>query len=220
MRVRDLLRVSERRQGQLTRAMELVLVGVFVLGVVRGSVGTMVNALVALAITFLPAILERDYDIPMDAGLTLWITSAVFLHAVGTLGPYQSRVMIMGIGWDSVTHTLSASLVAAIGYSTTRAIDQHTDDVVLPPRFMFVFILMFVMAFGVIWEVLEFGMAGGASILGVDSVLTQYGLEDTMRDLLFDLVGGVIVALWGTAYLTDVVGALEDLLDGRTSRPD
>ncbi|WP_135830469.1 hypothetical protein [Halorussus halobius] len=220
MRVRDVLRISERRQGQLTRVMELVLVGVFVLGLVRGSIGTMVNAIVALAVTFLPALLERDYDIPMDAGLTLWITSAVFLHAVGTLGPYQSRAMVMGIGWDSVTHTLSASLVAAIGYATTRAIDQHSDDVELPPKFMFVFILLFVMAFGVVWEVLEFGVAGLASIVGVDSVLTQYGLEDTMRDLMFDTVGGVIVAIWGTAYLTDVVGALEDQLDGRARRSD
>lgn len=220
MRLRDRLRISERRQAQVTRFMEVVLVAIFVLGVVRGRLGTMVNAAIALGVTFLPAILERDYDIPMDAGLTLWITSAVFLHTVGTLGPYQSRAMIMGIGWDSVTHTLSASLVAAIGYATTRAIDQHTDEVVLPPRFMFVFILMFVMAFGVIWEVVEFGVAGAASIVGTDSVLTQYGLEDTMRDLMFDLVGGVIVAIWGTAYLTDVVGALERQFDSRVRNSD
>jgi len=220
MRIRDRLNVSERRQEQLTRAMELVLVGIFFIGLDRGHVGIMVNSTIALAVTFLPAILERDYDIPMDAGLTLWITTAVFLHVVGTLGPYQSRMTVLGLGWDSVTHVLSSSLVAAIGYTTARAIDRHTDDVYLPPKFMFVFILMFVMAFGVIWEVIEFGIAGAASMTGSTSVLTQYGLEDTMRDLMFDAVGGVIVAIWGTAYLTDVVGAVEARLDGRGRQAD
>jgi hypothetical protein len=195
--------------------MEVCLVGVFVLALYERNVGVVVNAGLAFLVTLLPAVLERDYDIPMDAGLTLWITTAVFLHAVGTIGPYQSDATVMGIGWDNVTHTLSSSLVAAIGYATARAIDEHTEDVRLPPKFMFVFILMFVMAFGVIWEVIEFGVAGAASMLGSDAVLTQYGLRDTMRDLIFDLVGGVIVAVWGTAYLTDVVGALTEQLDGR-----
>jgi len=220
MKLRDRLRISERRQEQVTRVMEICLIGVFFIGLDRGNIGVMVNAGMGLLVTFLPAVLERDYDIPMDAGLTLWITTAVFLHAIGTLGPYQSRIMVMGIGWDSVTHVLSSSLVAAIGYSTARAIDQHIDEVYLPPKFMFVFILLFVMAFGVIWEVIEFGVAGAASMLGSGAVLTQYGLEDTMRDLIFDMLGGVIVAIWGTAYLTDVVGALGERLDGRARKSD
>ena len=220
MRVRETLRIPERRQKQLARAMEICLIGVFFIGLDRGNVGIMVNAGIAFLVTLLPAILERDYDIPMDAGLTLWITTAVFLHAVGTLGPYKNGMVFFGIGWDNVTHVLSSSLVAAIGYSTSRAIDRHTDAVYLPPKFMFVFILLFVVAFGVIWEVIEFAVAGAASMLGSDAVLTQYGLRDTMRDLLFDMVGGVIVAVWGTAYLTDVVGALTERLDGRERRPE
>jgi hypothetical protein len=179
-----------------------------------------VNAGLAFLVTLLPAMLERDYDIPMDAGLVLWIMTAVFLHAVGTLGPYKTGAVVMGIGWDDVTHMLSSSLVAAIGYSTARAIDRHVDDVHLPPRFMFAFILMFVVAFGVVWEVIEFGVAGAATMLGSDAVLTQYGLKDTLRDLIFDVVGGVVVAIWGTAYLTDVVGAITEQLDGRKQQAE
>jgi len=220
MRIRDRLNVSERRQAQVTRAMEVGLVVILLVGLYRRNIGVVVNSAIAFAVTFLPAILERDYDIPMDAGLALWITSAVFLHALGTLGPYQSGMTAMGVAWDNMTHTLSSSLVAAIGYATTRAIDEHSEDIYFPPRFTFVFILMFVVAFGVIWEVIEFGVAGAASILGSDAVLTQYGLQDTMKDLVFDIVGGVLVALWGTAYLSDVVGALTDRLDGSGRRAD
>ncbi|GAA0229405.1 hypothetical protein GCM10009000_050820 [Halobacterium noricense] len=190
--------------------MELSLVGIFFVGVDRGNLGIMVNAGIAFAITHVPAVIERDYHIPMDAGLTLWITTAVFLHAVGTLGPYQNVWW-----WDHVTHALSASLVAAVGYATVRALDAHYDDVYLPPRFMFVFILMFVVAFGVIWEVVEFGISGLAVVLGAKTVLTQYGLGDTMLDLMFNTVGGLITAIWGTAYLSDVVGALTERLDGQ-----
>jgi uncharacterized membrane protein YjdF len=78
---------------------------------------------------------------------------------------------------------------------------------------MFVFILLFVLAFGVFWEVIEFAVAGAASIAGTQSVLTQYGLSDTMLDLLFDTLGGVLVAVWGTAHLTDLVGTLAERFD-------
>ena len=74
---------------------------------------------------------------------------------------------------------------------------------------------MFVVAFGVIWEVTEFAVSGLGSIIGGNAVLTQYGLEDTMLDLLFDTAGGLVTAIWGTAYLTDVTGALADRLDTR-----
>ncbi|WP_440005467.1 hypothetical protein [Halomicrococcus sp. SG-WS-1] len=208
MRVRDHLRVSERRQRQVTRAMELSLVGILFVGLDRGNLGIAINAGLAFLITFVPAILERDYDIPMDAGLTLWITVAVFLHALGTLGPYQN------VWWyDHLTHALSASLIAAAGYATVRAIDEHYSGVVLPPRFVFVFILLFVVAFGVIWEVIEFAIGGMASVFGGKAVLTQYGLEDTMKDLLFNTAGAIVTALWGTAHLNGVVGALTDRLD-------
>jgi hypothetical protein len=215
MRLRDRLGMSATRQRQLSRLMQLVLVGLVFIGLDRRNLGIVVNAAIALGVTYLPAILERDYHIPMDAGLTLWITTAVFLHALGTVGiPGTSQSFYTSVPWwDHLTHTLSSSVVAAAGYATARAIEAHTDAVSLPPRFMFVFILLFVLAFGVFWEVLEFAVGEVAALTGTGSVLTQYGLSDTMLDLLFDAIGGLIVAIWGTAHLADVVGALTARLD-------
>lgn len=210
MRIRDVLGISPTRQRQLARAMQAGLVVILAVGLYDRHVGVIVNASVALAITFLPATLERDHEIPMDAGLTLWITAAVFLHTVGSFGFYRAVP-----GWDHLTHALSSSLVAAAGYAAVRAVDEHTDDIYLPPRFTFVFILLFVLAFGVVWEVLEFAADGVASLTGTSSVLAQHGIEDTMMDLIFDAVGAVVVATWGAAHLTDVVGALSEKLDER-----
>ena len=217
MRLRDRLGVTTRRQRQVSRLLEFGLVGLLFIGLERGNTGIVVNTALALLVAQLPPVLERDYHIPMDAGLTLWITAAVFLHALGTVGLPGSQLSFYRSvwWWDHLTHALSSSVVAAAGYATARAFDQHSDAISLPPRFMFVFILLFVVAFGVLWEVIEFGLGGFALLLGSERVLTQYGLGDTMLDLVFDVAGGVIVALWGTAYLTDVVGALQQRLQTR-----
>ncbi|MFC7202128.1 hypothetical protein ACFQJC_01265 [Haloferax namakaokahaiae] len=217
MRVRDVLHIDQHRQRQLSRAMQVILLGLIFIGLDRRNLGIVVNASVGLGVTYLPAFLERDYRIPMDAGLTLWISTAAFLHAVGTVGLPGSETSFYASvwWWDHLTHALSSSVVAAAGYATARAFDEHTEAVYFPPRFMFVFILLFVLAFGVFWEVIEFAISGIAALTGTGSVLTQYGLDDTMLDLVFDAIGGVVVAAWGTAHLSDVVGALRTRFDGR-----
>ena len=219
MRLRDRLGIGPTTQRRLSRAMQVVLVGIVFIGLDRGNVGIVANGAIALVVTYLPAVLERDHHIPMDAGLTLWLTTAVFLHAVGTVGlPGSELSFYQSVWWwDHLTHTLSSSVVAAAGYATVRAIDEHTESVYLPGRFVFVFILLFVVAFGVFWEVIEFALGGIGSLMGGMSILTQYGLSDTMLDLLFDLLGGLIVAIWGGAYLSDVTGALREKLDRRAS---
>jgi VanZ family protein len=213
--LRDRLGLDERRQRQLAHLMELALVGMFFVGLERGNVGILVNTAVALAVTQLVPVLERDVGIPMDPALTLWITAAVFLHALGTVG-------IPGTGlesfykqvwwWDHLTHALSASVVAAAGYATARAVDLHSEDVFLPPRFMFAFILLLTVAFGVLWEVIEFAIVELAALTGGPPVLAQFGLRDTLLDLVFDTIGAVVVAVWGTAHLTDLVGIIQSQL--------
>ena len=76
-----------------------------------------------------------------------------------------------------------------------------------------VFVFLFVLAFGVLWEVIEFSVAGLAAVVGSGNVLTQYGLEDTMLDLILDTVGAAVVAIWGGARLSGVVTALAERFD-------
>ena len=216
MRLRDRLGVSEGTQRALTGLMEVLLVGMFFVGLERGNTGILVNTGVAIAVTQLVPVLERDFDIQMDPALVLWITSAVFLHALGTVGIPGTGLtsFYRQVGWwDHVTHALSASVVAAAGYATARAYDLHDEEIHLPPRFMFVFILIVTLAFGVFWEVIEFTLAETAVALGSGSVLTHYGLEDTLLDLVFDSIGAVVVATWGTAHLSGVVAGIRGRLE-------
>jgi len=218
VRLRDYVGISEQRQRQASYGMEMLMLGILMVGIETGSTGVIVNTGFGLLVAQLPALLERDYGIALDSGLTLWITTAVFLHAVGVIGlPWADANFYKTIWWwDHLTHALSSSIVAAIGYTTVRALDRHSEDIYVPPRFMFVFILMFVLAFGVAWEVLEFTITLAAEATGNATILTQFGLEDTMLDLVFDTIGAVVVAVWGTAHLTGVVGVVEGWLDERT----
>ena len=216
MSYRDRLAVGARWQLRLTRGLQVAMVGLFAVGLVTKNAGVVVNAAVAFGVSLLPATLERDYDIPLNAGLTLWITTAVFLHAFGAVVVPVAGVNVYSFvpWWDHLTHTLSSSIVAAVGYTTARAFDEHSKMVRLPPQFTFAFILVVTLAFGVFWEVIEFAIGEIAALTG-GTVLTQYGLRDTMLDLVFDTLGAVVVAVWGTAHLTDIVGAVTERLDER-----
>jgi hypothetical protein len=219
VRVRDYLGISGRSQRYLARGMQLTLFGLLFVAVERQSPNLLVTTGTGLAVTFLPGLLERDLEVPMDAGLTLWITTAAFLHTVGVAGiPGTGTSLYAGIPYyDHVTHALSASVVTGVGYATVRALDEHSAGIHLPGRFMFAFLVVFVIAFGVIWEVVEFGIAVLSSAVGLTSTgFTQHGLDDTLLDLVFNAIGGVVVALWGTVYLTGVSDALRERLDARS----
>lgn len=190
------------------RAMQFVIAGILVVGLWERNIAVVVNAVLALAITFLPAVLRRDWDVHPDTGLTLWLMLAVLLHTVGMLGFYVTVSW-----WDHVTHTLSATIVAGVGYATARAVDEYTDAIYLPPRFLFVYILLFTMAFGVLWEVLEYSVRFVTDFVGVEAVLIQFSVEDTIVDLIFDFVGAVLVALFGTPRLQSLVTSLTERLD-------
>jgi len=87
------------------------------------------------------------------------------------------------------------------------------------PKFTLVYLLIFVMAFGVFWELIEFYVAIGAQVLGIPRVLTQYGLDDTVLDLVYNSIGGLLVAIFGTTYLIGISDQLRGRLEsGSTDR--
>ncbi len=197
--MRLLPRPGIKNQRRLTRLMQGLLLAIVVYGLLYNQPKAITNGGIALVITFLPAILERNYDLPLDPWLGLWITLAVFLHTMGSAGLYAR------IGWwDHLTHAMSASLVAGVGYTVARAIDLHSNDIRIPRRFAFVYILIVVLAFGVIWELFEFGLDIVADATGITMPLAQHGLDDTVRDLMFNSLGAILVATFGQAHLSGV----------------
>lgn len=183
--------------------MQVVLAAMFLLGLVRLEPKVLVNSGIALGITFLPAALERNYRLPLDPWLAGWVTVAVFLHTLGSAGFYGYFGW-----WDHLTHAFSATLIAGIGYITVRALELHHAEILLPRRFAFVYIVTFVIAFGVVWELFEYGLDALSAATGLTMPLAQRGLDDTVIDLMFNTFGAVLVATFGQLYLGETAELL------------
>lgn len=198
MTVADALGLEDTQERLLARVLQLTLVGLLVYGVVSMRVELVVTVGIALGVTLLPALLRREYGFSMDAGLVLWITIAMILHVVGSLRLYSQYQW-----YDEVTHTVSATLIAGVGYAAFRALELHSDTLDVPSEFRVVFIIVFVLAAGILWEVLEFALGG---------LVTVYGIDDIVTDLVFNAMGAVIVAVWGRGYVGDLVGFFRERL--------
>lgn len=186
------LRLAESHERALVRVLQAVLVGLFGYGLATARAPIIASGVVGLAVTFLPALLRHEYGYRMDAGLVVWVTLSMLLHVVGFLGFYDRYQW-----YDEITHTLSATVVAGLGYAAFRALELHSEDIEVPSEFRAVFIVVFVLAAGVFWEVLEFALGG---------LVTVYGIDDIVTDLVFNGVGAVLVALYGTGRVDGLVG--------------
>lgn len=199
---------TRRHHRIAVRAMQVVLAGIAALAVVRGEATLLVNSLGPLAVTFLPALLRHEYDHAMDTGLVLWITLAATLHALGAVWLYTA------FGWyDSLTHTLSASLVAGAGYAVARAVEGHSHAVTFNRGFRATFVVIFVLAVGVGWEIMEFASGGLSTVVGGEAVLAQYGTGDIANDLVFNTVGALLVAGYSSAHFEGVAQRLVGRVD-------
>jgi uncharacterized membrane protein YjdF len=192
--------------------MQLVLFSLVVYGIIARQPTAITNGSMALVVTFIPALLRRNYDFPLDPWLGLWVTTAVFLHTLGSAGLYAQIPR-----WDNLTHAMSATVVAGAGYTVARAIDLHSEDIHIPRQFVFVYILVVILSAGVIWELLEFALDVIADATGLAMPLTQKNLDDTVRDLMFNSLGALLVAVFGQAHLAGVAEALRDRLAERSA---
>lgn len=198
----------------VARGMQLGLAALVGYGALVGNNGLLVNGVLALVVTFVPPVLEWRYDHEVDPRLDVWIAFAALVHGIGFLGLYD--VQSGPLSWfDQVAHAISASFVAGVGYALIVALDRSSSRVRFPDEFRFVFTVLFVAAFGVGWEILEFAVSGLASAIGGRSVLIQYGKDDIVFDIVFNTIAGVLVGLWGTRYFSDLTAIFARRVLGR-----
>ena len=177
-------------------ALQLLLAGVFVYAaLVARSVGLSINTGLPFLIGLVPLYVRWRHDYRLNAVLTLLVVGGAAFHSVGSLGLYRT------IGWfDQVAHGVAGALVAGLGYALVRVVETQHDEVKIPPKLRFAFIVVFAIAVGVAWEMVEFSLELAATALGGEALLAQYDLADVVLDLQFDVVGAVVIALWGTSY--------------------
>lgn len=192
----------------LASGLQVALVGVFLFAaLVERSFGLGVNSGVPLAIALLPRYVRHRHDYRLNPVLTLVIVGGAAFHSVGSLGFYRS------IGWfDQLAHGVAGALIAGVGYALVQVVDTQHDRITIPPRLRFVFVVVFAVAVGAAWEIVEFSLELVSVALGGDALLAQYGLADVVLDLQFDLLGALVLAAWGTSYFDGLRRLVDDYL--------
>lgn len=183
--------MKDERLQMLSRIIQLSFIVIIAVEIVLGRYEWIPSAALSLFITFVPNLIKRRIRLTLPPELTFIIFLALFLHTMGgSLGLYMSISW-----WDHLTHSFSAFLVASLGFIGVVIIDKYADSIYLPPKFLAFFIFMLTSAFGVIWEISEFAndQLTGSTM--------QYSLDDTMVDLMFDIGGGLVIAVLGPFYL-------------------
>lgn len=102
-------------------------------------------------------------------------------------------------------HARDLGLARCRGYTFARGVDLHSDEINLPRRFFFVYVVVVVLSSGVLWELFEFLLDAVAARTAITMPLAQFGLDDTVRDLLFNSVGALAVAAFGQAHLSEAL---------------
>lgn len=174
------------------RGLRYALVTVFIVGVRQRNPGAVVNAVLAAIGTYASDVVERRYDIKLQAWHHLYIDTAMVTHAVGMLGPYDEVRW-----WDHLTHTHSATILGGAVFAISRRRGRDPR-----PR-----VIAVVACVGVLWEIAEYAIHASADRLGVEPILVTYGRTDTALDLLFDLVGALLVLALGDRVLGDLATA-------------
>jgi hypothetical protein len=150
-----------------------------------------VNALVTFTATYLPGVVEWRYGVSFRPWQRLYLNVGMLAHAVGMLGPYDDTWW-----WDHVTHTCSSTLLGGLIHA--RARQEGRDP---SPR-----VLAGVLCGGVLWELVEYAIHGVSRRVGLEPLLIQYGREDTLLDLAFDLLGALLVLAFGDRLLPNLGG--------------
>jgi hypothetical protein len=160
----------------------------------RRNAPAVVNASLSFLVAVLPLLVELvagsslGWSAESEVVLTLWIAAAGLLHSVGMLGLYESVDW-----WDHLTHTFSAALLAALVYAGMIVVAGQGG---LPPvDWVGAVTVLFVLLAGVWWELVELFARDIGQRYGIEPVLVYYGVLDTALDLVFDLVGVLLIVL-------------------------
>ena len=169
--------------------------------------------LAMLLVLKLPSVLRMRFKVEVPALLSIVIVLFCFLS------------LVLGDGldfygkfpwWDSVLHGFSGVLLSMIALWLIHIIMADDDKrIYFNKYFLALFLVMFSLGMGACWEIIEYtydSISGtntqqfmasttGSLFTAEDIPLCGHAaLRDTMTDLILDIVGSLLVAIFGLFY--------------------
>ena len=122
--------------------------------ILRGDIESAFVCVLVLVIYLLPQFVENRLNI--DIPTTIEVVIFVFVFAAEILGELQSY-FIKYSNWDTILHTSSGFLCAAVGFSLVDLLNRSDNvKVQLSPGYLAITAFCFSMTIGILWEFIEF----------------------------------------------------------------
>jgi len=145
-----------------------------------------------LVLTFLPAMIERNYKILLPAEFEIIMVAFIYTSLfLGEVHDYYTRFW----WWDVILHVGSGLALGFVGFLILFVLYEE-KKIRAKPVTIAIFSFSFALAIGASWEIFEFAMDG---FLGFN--MQKTGLADTMWDLIVDAGGALVTATIGFFYL-------------------
>jgi len=157
----------------------------------NGQYAIAAGVLIVFFVSMLPAILSLSLRINLPWEIDLLVTVVIFAHSfLGySLGLYQ-RVP----HFDKLLHFGSTVIISILSFMIYYSF-YIIGRIRVGYGALFFFIVLTALGLGAFWEILEF------AVDRVFDLAMQDGLEDTMFDLIFDCLGGMVAAVLGYVYI-------------------
>ena len=121
--------------------------------ILRGDIESAFVCVLVLVIYLLPQFVENKLNIDIPTALEVIIF--VFVFAAEILGELQSY-FIKYSNWDTILHTSSGFLCAAVGFSQVDLLNRSDNvKVQLSPGYLAITAFCFSMTIGILWEFIE-----------------------------------------------------------------
>ena len=200
-------RLRARVYRLLTLVIQVVLLAGVVVFVTRHDWTNAVLTTVVIVLTMIPQFLKRfRVDVPPEFQLVtaVFVFCAIFL---GTSLGFYGRFL----WWDTALHTVSGCLLGIVGFIAVFLINgtDHRPEG-MRVSLIAIFGFMFAVTLGVFWEIYEF-IADNLSP-GLDMQVVATGPNDTMVDMIVNLIGAAVIATLG--YMFCRTGRKSFIVDG------
>lgn len=136
--------------------LRLIVLATLVSSILRGEYENAFICLLVLFLFLLPMFVQKNFGIELPS--TLEIIILVFIFASEILGELAC-FFITYPNWDSILHTTTGFLCAAVGFSLIDILNRNSKiKFELSPFYVALAAFCFSMTVGVLWEFFEFGM--------------------------------------------------------------
>ena len=152
-----------------------------------------------LVLFTVPSFIEKNWHI--DIPSTLEVIILLFIYSAEISGEIRSYYINIP-GWDTVLHTITGFLSAAIGFSLVDIINRNErTKLYLSPLYVAIGAFCFSMTIGVLWEFFEFSMDW------------FFGL-DMQKDTIINMINTVVLDPTRSNKVVTITGITSTVVNG------